>query len=247
MSMELKLKIYSLSRWALSLLLLSLISLKAFSDVELPEDELAKESVTAKFDRYITYKNRMIPLAGKWEVGAYYGLNFTEAIENQSKFGFNLGYHWSDVHTISLNYAIWASGLNTQYSSPLLSTYKLDFTRAPTQQSSIILNYEANLFYGKVSITKETVAHFDLFPIVGLVENNYSNKSFLGPDLGVGWRVYVSNNWAIRADLTFQYVSKPSPFLGGYMQTTQPTPSQSQFSTETMLSTLFDLGVVAVF
>ena len=217
------------------------------ADVELPDDELAKESVTAKFDQYTTYKNRLIPLDGKFEIGIYYGVNFNEAIENQSRYGLNLGYHWSEIHTISLNVSVAASGLNSQYAGPLYSTYGLNFNRAPTQQSSIWLTYEPNLFYGKVSVTKETVAHFDLFPILGVGQNSWSNKSFIGPEVGVGWRVYFSDSIALRADMNFQYISKPSPFLGGYMKDSQPKPSDSQFSTETMFNTVFDLGLVAVF
>ena len=223
-------------------------SLRANADVELPDDELAKESVTAKFDRSTTFKNRVISLDGKVEAGVYGGWNFSEAIENQQKFGVNLGYHWSEIHSLDVNYAVWSSGLNSQYTTPLFNQYQLDFTRAPPLQSSVWLNYEANLFYGKMSLTKNTVIHFHLYPIIGVGENIYANKNYVGANAGGGWRFYLSKSVAIRTDLKFQYIGKPSPFLGGNaLKSTSATPSYGSFTDETVISTIFDFGLVAVF
>lgn len=238
----------SVSRSAVMVLVLLLsFSHVVRAEIELPEEELAKESVSAKFDRGVTYKNRMIPLNRKAEVGAFVGFNFTEAIENQMRYGLNLAYHFNEIHAIDINYSMSAGGLNTQYTSSLYSTYGLDFTRAPAPQYDFWVHYEADLFYGKLSFTKETVIHFNLYPIVGIGESVYANKTYIGPDVGVGWKFFFNKTWALRTDLKFQYISKPSPFLGGYMRTPQPKPSASQFSDETMLSTIFDVGVVAVF
>ena len=232
----------------MALCLVLIVSRGVRAEIELPEEELAKESVTAKFDRGITYKNRMIPLNRKAEIGAYLGFNFTEAIENQMRYGLNLAYHFTEIHAIDVNYSMNAGGLNSQYTSSLGSAPNyLDFTRAPAPQYDLWINYEADLFYGKLSFTKETVIHFNLYPIIGFGESVYANKTYMGPDVGAGWKFFFNKTWALRTDLKFQYIAKPSPFLRGYMVTTQPKPGAGQFSDETMLSTIFDVGVVAVF
>ena len=218
------------------------------AQVELPADELAKESVVPKFDNSVTIKSRNITLASKFEVGLYYGWNFAEPIENQSKVGLNLGYHWDEVNSFFLNYASWLSGLNTQYTSSLHSSpYSLDFTRAPALQSSAWLNYEANIYYGKISITKKGISNLSVYPILGVGMTNYTNKSYYGLNAGVGAKFYFSSRWALRTDFKIQYSGQPSPFLGGYMRTDQTAPQAGQFTDVYAVGTILDIGLIALF
>ena len=60
--------------------------------IELPEDELATETVTPIYDTPDVVKNRNIVTEKKFELGGYLGWNTTEPIYNQTKFGLNLLY-----------------------------------------------------------------------------------------------------------------------------------------------------------
>jgi len=232
-----------------SFLILASQTHRALAEVELPSEELARESVVPKFENPVSVKNRNIVLTGKFEVGPYFGLNFSEPIENQTKFGVNLGYHLNEDHAIVLNYAQWISGLNTQYTSGLssASSRAIDFTRAPALQNSAWFHWEPTLFYGKISITKLTVLNLHFYPIVGLGETTYSNKMYYGADVGGGFHFYFNKTWALRSDLKVQYSGKPNPFLTGFMKVGDPVPSPAQFGDEYVLSTIFDLGVIALF
>ncbi len=216
--------------------------------VELPEEELARESVVPKFDRSVAVRNRHVSLSNQVELGAYVGWNFSEAIEGQSKFGLNLGYHFNETSSLGINYALWSNGLNTQYASALSEApYSLDFSRAPRLQSSLWANYEWNVFYGKISITKETVISLTFFPIVGLGLTEYTNKKYIGANLGMGSRFYFLPNLALRVDLKLQYSGQPSPFLAGYMKSSDPRPSLSRFQDVMMFGPIFDIGVAFLF
>lgn len=215
--------------------------------IELPEEELAQETVLPKFDNPLSVRARNINNSKKIEAGGYLGFNFSEPIENQMKLGANIGYHWSEANALMFNYSQWMTGLNTQYTSSLSSQYGLDFNRAPALQNSMWLHYEMLIYYGKISLSKQTVMNFNLYPIVGAGMTTYSNKSYFGFDGGIGWKLFFTKTWALRCDLKLQYSGQPSPFLNGRMKTTQQTPGASEFKDITTLSTIFDVGLVALF
>ncbi len=221
---------------------------KAHAQVELPQEELAKETVVPRFDNPTTVKARNIILNGKFETGVYYGWNFAEAIENQSKMGLNLGYHWNEISSVFINYAAWQAGLNGQYTSALSAQpYNLDFTRAPQLQSSLWVNYEWNVYYGKISITKKGISNLTVYPIAGGGMTTYSNKSYYGINAGLGAKFYFSPRWALRTDFKLQYSGQPSPFLQGAMKTSQAAPTPDRFQDTSALGTILDVGLVALF
>lgn len=227
----------------------SLYSLKSVAEVELPSDELSQETVLPSFENSTVVKNRNVTLSNRIETSLYYGWNFSEPIENQSKVGVNLGYHFNEVHTVTVNYASWGSGLNPQYTGQLAQAPNLlDFSRSPQLQNSIWVNWEGNLFYGKISLAKKTVTNFHLYPIAGIGQTAYTNKSYLGANVGAGWKFYFNSTWAFRMDLKFQYSGKPSPFLGGgSLHPTSAVPLPSAFGDTTAVSTILDVGIAALF
>ncbi len=235
------------SLWAIfSALIFTSVVVRA--QVELPEEELAKETVVPRFDNSTTVKSRNVILDRKIELGVYYGWNFAEAIENQSKLGFNLGYHWNETSALFLNYALWQAGLNTLYTSTLQQLYQLDFTRAPQLQSSAWLNYEWDVFYGKISFTKQVVTNMSMYPIFGAGMTTYTNKSYPGVTAGIGTKFYFSSRWALRADFKLQYSGQPSPFLGNNaLKTGTAVPSQNSFQDTYAIGSIFDIGVIALF
>ena len=221
------------------------IHVHAQEEVELPPEELSKESVSARFDNTVTVRSRNIRLAGKFETGAYFGWNFNEAIANQGQYGLNLGYHWSETSSLILNYSFLAPGLNTQYSSAL-NAQGLDFTRAPAPQSAAWLNYEWDIFYGKISLTKQWVTNISIYPLGGLGMTTYSNKSYYGLDGGLGGKFYFNPTWAIRLDFKLQYSGQPSPFQANILKTL-PAPSPNAFNDQYSFGVILDVGLVAVF
>lgn len=210
--------------------------------VELPTEELAQESVLPKFDRNDSVRQRNVVTKNRFELGAYYGFNTTEPIYNQSKMGFNIGYHWSEDSAVVVNYAQWMNGLNTLYTDSLNETSSLEFDRAPKLKYSLYGHYEWKIFYGKISLTKQGVLNLTTYPILGAGITAYEHKNYPGVDFGVGQKFYFGKNFALRFDFKMQFSESPSPFLKGKMATGQPEPEASEFKSKWGLNTILDLG-----
>jgi outer membrane beta-barrel protein len=209
--------------------------------IEFPQDELATESVYPKFDHPVSVMQRNVVTANRFDVGAYLGWNTTEPVYNQSKFGVNLGYDWSEDSAISINYAQWMGGLNSTYASAY-QTQSLDFSRAPKLKYSLYGHYEWKIFYGKISFTKQTVMNLATYPLFGLGFTSYGSKDCPGVDAGLGQKFYFTKNFALRADLKLQYSQAPSPFISG-VKTSNPVPQPSDFPLKWGFNTILDVGV----
>lgn len=227
----------------------------AFAEtIDLPEEELAKESVTAKFDPPYSVKQRNIVTEGKGEFGLYYGWNFTEPIYHQNKLGLNLTYHPDEFSGWTLNFAQWFPGRNEQYTN-LLKKFGLDFDRVPNLEYSAWLIYMMKNYYGKMSITKRGVMNLSLFPVFGVGLTKYVHKTYPGVAAGVGTKFYFTKSIALHAELRFQYAQAPSPFIGNpgggcggpTVLDTCSKPSPNDFPDKWTLANIMDVGVSFLF
>jgi len=236
----------------LLVMLVSFFTKSYAEDIEIPEEELAKESVLPKFETKDVVKNRIIKTQERFEVTPHIGWNITEPIHNQSKVGINIGYHLSETGALVLNFAQFSKGLNSQYADGLASNVNasdpnLDFNRAPHPKQSIYLHYEWKQFYGKISFTKQGVAHLSWYPIFGVGTTTYDNKAYFGVDGGIGQKIYFSKNFGLRADIKLQYAGQPSPYLTGKIKATDPIPELSEFKDEYAFHTILDFGFLIMF
>jgi outer membrane beta-barrel protein len=231
---------------------------RAAETIDFPQDELAQESVLPKFDRPDSVKKRNVTTESKFELGTYYGWNILEPIQNQSKIGFNIGYHWNEESSFVVNYALWMGGLNKQYTDELYSSNKLDFDRSPKIKSSVFGHYEWKIFYGKISLTKQGVVNLSTYPIFGAGMTMYEHKNYPGVDFGIGQKFYFGKSFALRADFKLQYGQKPSPFLQGALKTPpldgtagsgqgDRIPAPGDFQDKWDLATVLDVGVSFLF
>jgi len=228
----------------LVMILAESIEARASEAIDFPQDELAQESVLPRFDRPDSVRKRNIVTEKRFEIGGYYGWNILEPIRNQSKVGVNVGYHLSETSALMVNYAQWSSGLNKQYTDGLAEApNNLDFERAPKLKYSIFGHYEWKIFYGKISFTKQGVVNLSTYPIFGAGMTAYEHKNYYGADVGIGQKFYFGKSFALRADFKLQYSQKPSPFLGGRMKVTDPTPNLGDFQDKWDLGTIMDVGV----
>lgn len=235
---------------------LLIVSSSAFAEtIDLPEEELAKESVNAKFDPPYSVKLRNIVTDGKVEFGVYFGWNFTEPIYHQNKLGMNFAYHTDEFSAWELNLAKWFPGRNSQYTD-LLKKFDLDFDRVPNLEYSAWLLYMMKNYYGKMSITKRGVMNVSLFPVFGVGLTKYVHKIYPGVTAGVGTKFYFTKSLALHAEMRFQYAQAPSPFLGdkGGLPNDEPSvndkspkPSPSDFQDKWTLANIMDVGVSFLF
>jgi outer membrane beta-barrel protein len=216
--------------------------------IDLPEEELARESVTPVFDKNPSTKNRSVVTEGKVDMNLFYGTALTEPIANVSKFGLSGYYHTSENAAWGLMLNKNSSGLST-YAAQLKETYNLDFTKAPAPDMTAMLDYNHMAFYGKMSITKKTVLNLHLFGSLagGIVK--YVHKSYPAIALGVGEKFYFSRNWAFRFDFRVFMHQAPIPFLKDKLKSSSSgyPPSYDDFSERLTTTSVLDLGISYLF
>lgn len=216
--------------------------------VELPEEELSKESVTPIFDRMDSVRSRRIVTANRWDVTGFYGTALTEPISNLSKLGLSLYYHSSEDHAFGVLYTKNFTGLS-DYAKQLNKQYRLDFSRAPAPEYTLMADYNLKMFYGKMSLSKKLVINLHLFATAagGIVK--YVHKSFPAVALGIGQKFYLTKQTSLRFDLRLYGHQAPVPFLAGSpgVLETSAEPNHSDFKEKFSLSTNLDVGLSYLF
>lgn len=182
--------------------------------INLPEEELAKESVLPVFREKTTVKNRNVVTEGRWEAQASYGYAMTEPIFNVSKLGVGIYYNFNEDHALGLLWSQNMSGLS-DYAQQLkeeIAGIGQTFENAPKPKAMILADYNLKAFYGKMSLTKNTVINSILFVSAGAGVAQYENKSYPAISGGLGQKFYFTKNFSLRADLRLQAHQAPIPF-----------------------------------
>lgn len=175
-----------------------------------PEEELARESVLPKFDVPNSVRNRNIVVAGKFELGGFFGKVTDEAVYNQNQYGFLGTYHINEVHGVNLSYAILGTGVG-DYSKTLKESVGLDLSKTFGPKSVALASYQLTAFYGKLSILKNLVVNTHIYGLAGVGSVMYDGYTALAFDFGLGQRFYFTKNFALRFDLKFVRYSGPNP------------------------------------
>ncbi len=235
-------------------------SLTAFPKelIQLPTEELARESVTPVFDVNDSVRNRNIITASKFEGALFYGWALTEPIANVSKLGLSGYYHTTEENAYGLMFAKNFTGVS-YYAKQLFDEYKLDFTRAPMPEASLYFDYNLKAFYGKMSISKNSVTNYHFFGSLagGLIK--YSHKTYPGIAVGLGQKFYYDRKFSFRFDFRIFLNQAPIPFLKcetgkheGIKNSptdscNEPAPTYSDFSERLTITSVIDLGVSYLF
>lgn len=223
--------------------------------IELPPEELAKESVLPVFDRPVSVKNRNVVTAGKIDVNLMYGLALSEPIYNTSRFVFSAYYNSSEDNAFGLIYSKNSGGLST-YANQLNEEFKLDFSRAPSPQQSIMGDWDWKMYYGKLSVTKNAVVNMHLYSTLAAGIVQFQHKSYPAVAPGLGQKFYFGKSFALRFDMRLFMHQAPIPFLDSKgctrpgintSCTTQPLPSYGDFEERLTFTTALDAGLSWMF
>lgn len=216
---------------------------------EVLETELARESVTPVFVPSVSVKNRRVVTEKKFEIGASYGMALTEPIANVSKIALAGYYHPTENSAWGLFYSKNSTGLS-EYANQLNKQFSLDFNRAPKPDYSLMGDYNAKFFYGKMSLTKGTVFNIHIFGSGALGMVKYQHKSYPALALGLGQKFYFNERFSFRFDLRLYAHQAPIPFKPGALKTgssPDPVPAYDSFSERMTYTTVLDLGLNFLF
>ena len=215
--------------------------------MELPADELAKESVTPTFDKNLSTKNRNIITEGKFDVNTFYGWALSEPIASVSKLGLTAYYHPSENYAWGIMFAKNFSGVSV-YAQQLKKQYNLDFSRAPAPEMTLMADYNLKGFYGKMSLSKKTVLNMHVLGSLAAGVVKYQHKTFPAVAIGAGQKFYFGKSWGFRFDLRLYAHNAPVPFLGNdQLKEPNPPPAYSEFKERMNFISVLDVGVSYLF
>lgn len=246
-----------MQRKVLNLFLISsiamIISFKAIAaDVDVPEDELAQETVYPIFDNPVSLKNRNVKDSETFDIGLFGGLALTEPVSSTSKVGFAVDYHINNNHSVGLVYAKSSAGLSRD-AQGLKDDFGLDFNRAPSLDYTLMGDYNYKLFYGKLSLTKESVMNTSIYLSSSLGIAKFVHKSYPAIALGIGEKFYFTNHWSLKLDLRLFVNNAPIPFKSGALRDgthgtpLDPVPSYDSFDERLTYTTNLEIGLNYLF
>ena len=219
--------------------------------IEFPDEDLATETVLPVFENKVAVKNRLIELEGRFEAGFQLGATLNEAFYKSEVVGINLGYHLDELHGIGFYYLTWSGELSSYgeqlgVNPPVAIDSPIDFSKAPAAESLYVFNWEYNAFYGKISLSKQTVLNLHVFSSLGLGQIKFGDQSNVAFNAGIGQRLYFSENWALRLDFNLLFYSGPDPTSRGTLSPSGPSYDASDFSSKQYFNQSLTVGLVGL-
>jgi outer membrane beta-barrel protein len=219
----------------------------AAQSLELPDDELAKESVLPVFEKPGMVRSRNVKTEKRFEMGLYYGWLMTEPIFDTSRIGAAGYWHTNEDTAWGGVFYAHSTGLSSYARQLKGPGFGLDFDRAPKPLYSINIDYNKKLFYGKMSVSKTTAINTHLQALFGGGLTQYeNNKNYLNLSVGVGYKFYLSQNLSFRTDLRLLIHQAPTPFKRGAL-TAPADPGFGVFDERIHYTNTLDVGVNYLF
>lgn len=215
--------------------------------IEFPEEELAKESVLPVFEGGTTaVKSRRVVSKGKFEAGLMGGFVFNEPFFNPMIFGLRLGYHMNEFSSIQVSGFLKQDEVSSDAkeidSSP---DTRIGFNAVPVPKYFLLVDYQLSPYYGKISLTKDTVLNMNLYGLAGAGIIDVGGEMTWIANIGLGQNLFFTPRFAIRTDLRVLFYEGPNvisrPLQTKVATTTlEPSAFDSQFNVSPSLT----LGVI---
>jgi outer membrane beta-barrel protein len=185
--------------------------------IEFPEDELAKESVLPVFEGgTVAVKSRRVVTKKKIELGVLAGMVFNEPYFSPLTYGIHAGYHFNEFHSIGVNAFMRNSSPSSDANEiDSKASTRLGFNYMPAVKYFATVDYQLTPYYGKISLSKETVMNLLMYVYGGAGMIGLDGYSTWIANVGVGQNLFFTPRIGLRADLKFlmyqglNYTSRP--------------------------------------
>jgi outer membrane beta-barrel protein len=239
-----------LSTWILPTLLLASLTLKVAADeIEVPEEELSRDTVLPVFSKRRIVLNRSVVNEQRFEFGGGVGLELNEPYYSSAMFNVEGTYNFTETSAFNVQGLFWTPGLSSygvQLQAGSSKFEPFDPSKAPHPVWAFIGNYEFIAYYGKISVSKQFVMNLNLFALGGLGYINMGSIGEPAANLGIGQDFFVTHNIGIRYDLRLLIFQGPNATTVNLDPKVTPgTPSPSAFGNRIYYNTQLD--VMAVF
>ncbi len=238
------------------ILLALLLSAQAFAeDIEVPEEELARETTLPVFNKRRAVLNRNVLTSERIEVAFGGGMEVNEPYYNDYMGELQGTYNFNETQALNVLGLFWMPGLSTygnqlkagRRSTPAQSNdfAPFDASKAPHPQWGLFANYEYIAYYGKISVAKQSVMNLNLFGIAGLGYINMGAVSTFGLNLGLGQNFFFTKNFGFRFDIRWLIFQGPNP-ASLALDPAQAAPASSQFGNRIFYNTQLGLSLVYI-
>ena len=201
----------------LAIALISFAPVVRADEIEFPEEELARESTLPVFEKQRAVLNRHVITEKRFEFGLGGGIEMNEPYYNDYMLSAQGTYNWSDMSAINIQGLFWMDGLSDYGSqlkagnpNPPNAFPSFDAGKAPHPVWALFANYQFIAYYGKISLSKQTVMNLNLFAIAGLGYINMDEISTVGANIGLGQNFFFTKNFGLRADLRWLIFQGPN-------------------------------------
>lgn len=229
----------------LGLLLLSSPTL-AEDPIEVPEEELARETTLPVFDKRRAVLNRSVLTEKRIEIGGGMGLEMNEPYYNDMMFGAQGTYNFDETNALNVQGLFWMEGLS-DYGTQLKAGgrfQQFDAEKAPHPKWALMANYQFIAYYGKISVTKGTVMNLNLFGLAGLGYMNMDPLNTIAFNVGVGQNFFFTKSFGVRADLRLMIFQGPD--ATSQQLTPDRNPSASSFDDRIYYNTQLALAGIFI-
>lgn len=225
----------------LLLLITPLCALRA-EEIEFPEEELSRESVLPVFETRTDVLHRHVETTRRFEFGGGGGLEINEPFYSDAIFSAHGGYHFSNLHGVNVEGIYWTTGLS-DYGKQIKHDWAFDPNRAPHPLWGVVGNYEFTAYYGKISLTKQTVMNLNFVFYGGPLYINMAGYNAFGGDIGLGQNYFITPQVALRLDLRMMIFRGPNAASYDLSHTTGPV-SASAFPQKFFFNNHAEVSVV---
>lgn len=238
-------------KWLLGLFIIASSVTAHAVKIEFPEEELAQESVYPVFDTPVAVKSKNVVTSKHFEASIFTGWTLNDAIVDPLNFGGTVTYHLNDIHAIEL-YATFFSASVSSYGEQLQAGAGFNLRsidQVPKPSMAFMGSYQITPWYGKISLTKQTVWNMMIYGIGGVGLITFDNSDLINGtynggdssilfDAGLGLKVYFTNKLSLITDLRYLFYQGPNPVHQG-----SGSPAPVVFKEHSVLNSIITIGV----
>lgn len=185
--------------------------LLAFSEeIQLPDEALAQETVTPRFDETIAVNERYISKTKKMEGGVSFGTFLRDPFYTVYPVEGSLIYHINEIHSLGVVGAYALTSLKEQ-GTQIQSQTTLVLNNVPKPTYYGFLQYELTPYYGKISVSKSINYNLDLSFLLGVGYIGLQTESGLAFEAGLNQRIYLTKKFGIKPELKLLYYQQKDP------------------------------------
>jgi outer membrane beta-barrel protein len=219
--------------------------------IEFPDEERATESVLPVFDQPQSVKLRKVSLSSRFEIGPIGGYSLLEAFFNPYSVGLTGTFHFNEEHGLNFLYLNCLSG-SSSYAGQLNPipgsnpATDLNAQLAPGPLFLALASWQYTGYYGKMSLSRDTVMNLSLYGLLGL--GGYGIGDAVEPtlSLGLGQKFYFNKSIALRADLRMLMYQGPDITSKDLSKATT-VQSSSAFNQTFIFGSLLTVGATFFF